>query len=133
MSSIYNQFLAVGPASAVGATQDLTGTLTAWAVEVILDASANTLNGTLTFGIGVETAATYPLGNTIFLATTQAPAGWTFTGATSTLVFTNPPSGRTSMILRGAAPIRLLTPTWTYTSGGGTFTLRCIAWGAVQQ
>lgn len=125
-----NAILAAGAANATGQNVDFTGCLASWALEVVVEATAATLQGSIVFGFGIEDAPTLNAGASMLLQRTQAPTGFTFTAATSTLALANPAIGRSSMILAAATPIKIVRPVWTYASGGGTFVVRVIAWGA---
>lgn len=129
-----NPILLAGASSAVGSELVLEGYGTTVCFEVILEASAATLVGTLQFTGGITPFATYPefIIGAGFSQITTAPAGYNVAnvGNNGRLVFASPASGRTSIVLKivGLCP-RIVKPVWTYTSGGGTVALRVIPYG----
>lgn len=128
MAEIYNQTLLVaGPANTVGDTLECVGLANAY-LEIITECTVANLSASITIGMGVEQAASYPplnFGTLLNVAT----AGLSFSTATGTFTLLNIATGKTTTVYRFAAPARYMKPTWTYLSGGGTFSVRVVAWG----
>lgn len=97
--------------------------------ELILDTTAATFSGDVVFTVGIEAGPRYdnPVVGAL-VAVTAAPTGWTLTNGIQ-VVWSNPASGTTRMVLRYANPPRLISPYYTYNSGGGTPRIRINAWG----
>lgn len=103
--------------------------LTALFVELVVNASAATLVGTVNLGMGVSEFSSYP---NVQAATLIAPPA-TPTGVAVTagaIVLTNPAIGRTVSMYRISNVGRLFKPTLLAPfAGGGDYDVRLTVWG----
>jgi hypothetical protein len=132
MSEIKQQILSAGAANLVGEPFACIGLQNLF-LELITELDEADLDASIVLGMGVEGpdvgVTTLPPIN-FGLALTPAPTGVTYTPATGTIALSNVETGRQSMLIRIASPARVLIPTYTYTSGGGTNPkVRLVAWG----
>lgn len=130
MAEVYSPILDTPGPTLVGNALNCVGLVTLF-TEVICDVTAATLSGTMAFTCGIDQPATFPTGFPPG-PTGQvigASSGYAFNAGTVVLTITNPAVGRTSVVIRWATPPKWFVPTWTFTSGGGTVRVRCVAWG----
>ena len=98
-------------------------------VECNVLADAATLQAEIVFEASLDGIAPWlPITNGLEIASSDGAL--TYAAATGELVINNPPAGLTQVIMvRVDRPLKFLRLNYTYTSGGGTFTVRCNGYG----
>lgn len=132
MSELKQTVLVAGASSLAGAPVVQPGVGTTLVFEVVLEVTAATLQGSVTFGGGLTEFSSYPLfavGQGLSQIT-QLPAGFTLPSPFSMLTINNPGVGRHCVLVKTTvlAP-RIVQANWNYTSGGGDVKCAITAWG----